>query len=72
MGKRNESGLMFKEIKTYNEKYHFNHGKEWTIFELDYILNTNDTFITMSLSLGRSASTISFKRSTLRKKRLVG
>lgn len=65
MGKRDESGIKLKDIKTYNKKYHFNHKKDWTSLELNYILNTNDTFVTMSLSLGRTASTISMKRSTL-------
>lgn len=62
MSKRDESGVRLKDIKGYNEKYHFNHGKPWTCSEVDYILSTDHSLVFMSLSLGRSASAIVMMR----------
>lgn len=62
MGKRDESGVKLDEIKTYNENYHFNHGKPWTCSEIAYILSTSHSLVFMSLSLGRSASAIVMMR----------
>lgn len=62
MGKRDESGIRLKDIKGYNKKYHFNHGKPWTCSEINYILNEKNTLVSTSLSLGRSASAIIMMR----------
>lgn len=43
--RRDESGLTIKMLKTYVPEFHFNQGKEWTINDIQYILNSTSNSV---------------------------
>lgn len=67
MSKRDESGIKLSDIKCYNPQYHYNHGTDWTTSEIEYITTSCDSLVTMSLTLGRTAATISQKKLEFKK-----
>lgn len=66
MARIDESGIQLKDVKYFNKDYHENHKKQWTTSEVEYIKNSSDSLVEMSLALGRTAGAICMKRSCLR------
>lgn len=68
MDERTNGGrLKLKTNRGYNEKIHFNKGKEWTIMELKQIKEDKiHTLTELGEILGRTPNSISFKRTLIK------
>lgn len=71
MARIDESGIQLKNVKYFNKDYHENHKKQWTTSEIEYIQNSSDSLVAMSLALGRTAGAICMKRASLRKEKVM-
>ena len=71
MARIDESGIQLKDVKYFNKDYHENHKKQWTTSEIEYIQNSFDSLVAMSLALGRNADAICMKKVSLRKEKVM-
>lgn len=64
---KNELGISFDELRTYNPKFHDKHRKGWTTSEIQLITSKGIPLVEQSLQLGRSIYSIITMRNKIKK-----